>query len=520
MARCLRASGFFFYYRSRIMLPELRLTFVSSRRLTIVAVLFISLLATQNGWADDKDTSLRLNQSIDLQSNEQERQILKDEDYLKGERPTLTIDGKTYTIKHDVNDVGRALYMSIQQKQWPAVIYFLDEYQTFANADPMLIAYAQGSLARLQGNMQQAEAEFKTLLDIKPDFMLGQLELARVLFENRKDAESEAMFQQIAQSLNPADARQQGVLTTVDSFLQAVDKRQAWQGSIALGPTWSDNLNQTSESYSCLFFYGSVCLFERATPEAVKSHGVDYELTLNKRFALSGHHGLFFRSLWFGQSYKDHSIYNESQLSTQFGYSYHDMRNQYSLAPSFEFVRYGNDSLYGAAGLHGEWLHYLTDKVMFKLEADYKDQQYRKDILADQYDGGIWSSYATAWYGLPNNWTLFGGLDWTRKTAEVEQNAYEQIGVRAGVAKNFNEHINAVLFVSLREREHDAFNALLDEQRKDFEQNYTVILRFPTLAVYGLEPNLTFKHRKVQSNVDWLYSYDSNSVSLKLEKRF
>ncbi|WP_417510393.1 surface lipoprotein assembly modifier [Methylophaga sp.] len=482
---------------------------------------FLSLIViSSNSFADDKDTSLRLNQRIDIQATQEERELLKDEDYLKGERPSLIVEGKTYTIQHNTNDVGRALYISIQQKQWSAVVYFLDEYLTFDNADPMLIAYAQGALARLKGNMELAETEFETLLDIKPDFVLGQLELARVLFENRKDNESEDLFRQVAETLNPADARQQGVLTTVDSFLQAVNKRQSWQGSFSIGPTWSDNLNQSSESYSCVIYIGSVCWIERIIPEAVKAHGLDYEMTLNKRFALSGHHGLFFRSLWFGQSYKDHSIYNESQLSTQFGYSYHDMRNQYSLAPSFEFSRYGNDSLYGAWGLHGEWLHYLSDKTMFKLEADYKDQRYRKELLANQYDGDIWSAYATLWYALPHDWTLFGGLDWTQKKAEVEQNAYEQVGVRAGIAKTFNPYINAVLFTSVRQRKHNEFNALLGEQREDIEQNYTLIVRFPGLSFYGLEPNLTFKHRKVHSNVNWLYSYDRNSASLKLEKRF
>ena len=473
-----------------------------------------------NSSANEQDTSLRLNQSIDLQANKNEQNILKNEDYFKGERPALTIDGQTHTVKHEESDVGRALYISIQQRQWPTVVYFLQEYRTFTNPDPMLLAYAQGSLARIRGDMVQAEAEFRMLLDIKPGFLLGQLELARVLFENRKDADSEATFKQISQTLSSADARQQGVLSTVDSFLSAVDQRQSWQASVAVGPTWADNLNQTSESYTCLLYHGAVCLYERATPEAIEAHGLDYELTLNKRFALSGHHGLFSRTLLFGQNYKDHSTYNESQLNTQFGYSYHDRRNQYSIAPLFEFARYGNDSLYGAWGLHGEWLHYLTDKVMFKLEADYKDQKYRKEKIAAQYNGNIWSNYATVWYALPHNWTLFGGVDWTKKEADIKQNAYQQIGARAGVAKTFNRHINAVFFASVRERKHNAYSALFEEQRKDTEQNYTLIVRFPSLSLYGVEPSLTLKHSKVDSNVDWLYSYDKNTVSLKLEKRF
>lgn len=33
-------------------------------------------------------------------------------------------------------------------------------------------------------------------------------------------------------------------------------------------------------------------------------------------------------------------------------------------------------------------------------------------------------------------------------------------------------------------------------------------------------PSLTVKYSKVQSNIDWLYSYDKNSISLKLERQF
>lgn len=499
--------------------PQMLSAVLLRARDNVLICVLLSALSV-NSYADDADTSLRLNQSIDLRATQEERTILKHEDYLRGERPTLSINGITYTIEHNVNDVGRALYLSIQKKQWSAVVYFLDEYLSLDNADPMLIAYAQGALARLQGNLTRAEAEFRSLLDVQPGFVLGQLEMARVLFENRKDAESEAMFQQVLRTLNPADARQQGVLTTVDSFLQALDNRQSWQGAIAIGPTWSDNLNRTSESYTCLAYIGSTCRFSQQTPDPVEAHGLDYEMTLNKRVALSGHHGVFFRSLLFGQTYKDQVAYNESQLSSQVGYSYHDMRNQYSLAPSFELNRYGNESTYGAWGLHGEWLHYLSDKMMFKLEADYKDQRFRKDVLAKQYDGDLWSTYATGWYVLPDSWTLFGGVDWTRKQTDVEQNAYQQLGVRAGIAKTFNPFVNAVLFASVRQREHDAYSALFQEQREDVEQNYTLIVRFPGLAFYGLEPNFTFKYQKVESNVDWLYSYDKNSVSLKLERRF
>ena len=45
------------------------------------------------------------------------------------------------------------------------------------------------------------------------------------------------------------------------------------------------------------------------------------------------------------------------------------------------------------------------------------------------------------------------------------------------------------------------------------------VLTLP-LAVYDVVPSLTVKYNKVQSNIDWIYSYDKNSISLKLEKQF
>ena len=45
----------------------------------------------------------------------------------------------------------------------------------------MLVAYAEGGLARAVGDFDEAEARYRTLLDLQDDFLPGQLELARVL---------------------------------------------------------------------------------------------------------------------------------------------------------------------------------------------------------------------------------------------------------------------------------------------------------------------------------------------------
>ena len=471
--------------------------------------------------AADQDTNLRLNQTIDYRATKQERELLKDELPGDGTAPLLTIDGQTYSVGNNLNELGHAVYLSVQRQQWPQARDYLKRYIALPGHDPMLTAYANGALARADGNLDKAECDYRELLAIQPDFLPGRLELARVQFENRKDRDATVAFRLISSGLSPSDAQAMGLGKTVDSFIQALDHREDWQGSFAIGPTWSDNLNQSSESTVTYRYVTAeeTILVKRSLPKAVSAHGQDYEATLNKRIAISGHHGLFVRSLLYGQAYEKESEYNEGTLINNAGYSYHDARNQYAFGPSYEFNTVGSDAMYSAWGLHGEWIHTLSATRMFKLEGDYKDMAY-KHAINSNLDGGVTSVYATLFQVLPRQWTLFGGVDITDRNTRDRTMAYLQRGVRLGAAKDFDIGVSAVLFASYRKRQYDAYSAILDGRRNEDEQGYTFILRAPRLSVYDVVPSLTVKYNKVHSNIDWLYSYDKNSISLKLEKQF
>lgn len=355
------------------------------RSLTLHALPFSLLLCmTPAVFAADQDTSLRLNQTIEYRANQQERELLKDELPSDGAPPLLNIDGQTYSVGNNLDELGRAVYLSIERQQWPQARDYLKRYTALPGHDPMLTAYANGGLARADGNLEQAESYYRQLLALQGDFLPGRLELARVLFENRKDGESNAAFRQISSSLSPADAQAMGVGKTVDSFIQALDHREDWQGSLAIGPTWGYNLNQSPESEVTYRYVtpDETIYVKRSLPKAVSAHGADYEATLNKRVAISGHHGVFMRSLLYGQAYEKQSKYNEGTLINNAGYSYHDAKNQYAFGPSFEFNTIGDNAMYSAWGLRGEWIHTLSATRMFKLEGEYKDMAYNTRSIA------------------------------------------------------------------------------------------------------------------------------------------
>ncbi|WP_258197370.1 surface lipoprotein assembly modifier [Pseudomonas plecoglossicida] len=156
---------------------------------------------------------------------------------------------------------------------------------------------------------------------------------------------------------------------------------------------------------------------------------------------------------------------------------------------------------------------------MFKLEGDYKNMLYKHEINSN-LDGGVSSLYATLFQVLPQRWTLFGGVDITDRNSRDRTAGYLQKGLRLGVAKDVDIGVSTVLFASYRKRQYEAYSAILDSRRNEDEQGYTFILRAPRLVVYDIVASLTLKYSKVQSNIDWLYSYDKNSISLKLERQF
>ena len=488
-----------------------------------VLLLTLGLASFPSTGAQDRDDTRRsLEQNVERRATERERELLKDETSpSEGRRPSLFINGQAYKVERTASALGQALYLSLQYHQWSAAKQFLSEYLTLPDRDPLLVHYAQGTLARVQGQMGQAEAEFRALLEFQPGFLPGRLELARVLFEDAREREAKESFSDILSSIDASDAKTAGVRKTIETYLNALEQRQAWAGSFSFGPSWSDNVNRTSASRTCLVSDNTgFCYYERTLPETIKASGMDFDASLQKRIPLIGHHGVYVRSLLYGTQYRDHGDYNETTFTTQAGYSYRDARVQVALAPSFEYYDWGNHSLYGAWGFHGEWSYLLSPRSLLKLEGDLKDQRYRKEIYARNFDGMSRSAYATYFHEVGAGWTLFAGLDVVDSQAEQDTNAYLQKGGRIGASLQLSSGFVSTLYASYRHRDYGAYNPLFEARRKDDEQTYTLIVKAPRWKMAGFVPSLTLQRNEVKSNVGWLYSYGRNDVSLKMEYNF
>ena len=466
-----------------------------------------------------QDTRLRLDQQLERQRTERQDESLKDAGDL-APPSSIVIDGQTFSVSNNANDMGRALYVTVSRGQWADARRFLSAYERLPDRDPMMVSYAKGRLARADGDLASAEKHYRDVLALQADFVLGQLELARVLFENRKDREAREAFEQNRVQIAPEGEKASGVIVTVDAFLNALRQRRGWHGSLAVGPIYSTNLNQSSESYTCLLAADDgTCLFDRKVPDAIKGTGINVEGTLERNIPLSGHHGIRGRAILFGEIYPDHHEYSQGTLITRLGYQYQTGQNAISLSPSLDLGTLGSTVLYEARGANAEWQHTASNNLMVRLEANYRDFRYRIPGYTSQ-TGPLADVGLTAWYVAAPGWTLFGGPDFATKDTPDPVDAYRQWGGRLGLHKTFGSSASLLLLGSCRRRDHRAYSELFAAQRKDDQFNATAIARFPILKFAGLTPEIVVQHNRVESNIDWLFSYKRTTASVRLSHVF
>ncbi len=475
--------------------------------------------------ADDNDTRLRLEQNL-LQQNSEQQQTLKQQQK-NDQLPVMIIDGETININNNLNDLGQALYLAVMQKQWQTAGIYLEQYIKLDGYDVTLTRFAQGALARVNGQADAAEELFKDALSMQPENTMVQLELARLLTERQKNKEALQLFRQVkAQLQQRSDPIAQNIQKTVDVYLNGLKQRDAWQGSVSIGTRYASNINSTSEQSTTWIKYAEdqdgnkipVEQITRQTEDAINAKALDYEAALNKRWSVNGQHGIALKAFGYGRAYDGYQNYNEMTLSLNAGYSYQSQNNQLLLAPVFEHRRYQNASLSNAWGGRAEWMHVLDPKTAFKLETEVKDIQ---NVLYTNQSGMEYAVFGTAWKNLAQRWTVFGGLDFVDHNSQEQYfTAYQQTGLRLGLSKQFDAGFSTTVFSSLRWRQYDKFNAILEDRRQDIEQNYTLVLSVPRWTKYGITPNLSYQFNQNKSNIDWLYSYDKHSLSLKLDYRF
>ncbi|MDC9582566.1 porin family protein [Xenorhabdus sp. PR6a] len=487
-----------------------------NRTPSILFTAVVALCLSLPGYADD-DTSQKIWQEAQHNQRENEASLMTpDPIFTENGSSLIVINGQTFQVENNINDIGQALFLAINHQQWPDVRRFLTAYLKLPEHDVMLVNFAQGGLARFDGDLDLAADHYQQILHQQPDFPRITLELARVYFEDHKNREAEQLFTGLYQAQTLPEA----VLKNINSYLEAITLRNSWRGSFSAGYAYNDNVNMSPDREPiCTHYVGDKCNIEQRIPKAVKAWGMSYDATLSRRYQLTGHHGIFGRSLIYGENYRDYHDENENTLLLVGGYNYKSKRHDFSFGPLFEYKQRADDAGYRATGAKTEWRWAFTAQTALNVELEHKQLRYQQPFR--RKDGSFSSTYLTLFHSINKDVVLFGGGDWVyRDNKQYAVDRYQQWGVRAGIAGQIYPGINGSLFATLKQRHFGASHPMTKIRRQDNEQIYSAVIKVPAAEIWGMTPSVTFRHRRNHSNVAWLYSYNKNEILIRLEKYF
>lgn len=411
-------------------------------------------------------------------------------------------------------DTGEALFLAVNNSDWPTARRLLVQYRQEPDYDEDIALFADAAISKADGNMKAARQKYETLLQRQPDFTRGRLDLARLLFDDHLNREAEAEFAKAAREPLP-----EPVLSNIQSFQTAIDKRQSWQGSLNVGGVWNSNVNEGAGGFYCEEEFEGECIGNYwRSPEPESALGIKYEAAATKHWQVQGHHGIAARALAFGRVYRNHQEHNEHTLNLSAGYQFTNARRSFTLSPLWEWSAEGSHASHRAYGARAEW-NENKGNWSWNTETEWKKLKYFNEEDTHN-DGTLLAVYNTLSYSPREDWALFGGLDWQQRKTEDGQGDYRQPALRVGAAKQFANGFDASAHAIFQHRSYKSEDGIFEKRRRDNEQIYILNVGADRWSIAGMKPTFTFKHRRVNSNIKWMYRYRQNEVGLSLVKMF
>lgn len=489
----------------------------------IKLVLIIGCYLPFNCLALDTDVNIqneRLREQSKLAINSQQQAIID------AATPEIDEIMSVDQANHQQITPETAIFMAINQHNWVLLEEMTKAYVQLADADPNLVLFARASLQAGRGNISKAIQSFQSLLMQQPNFVRARLELARLYYQDGLLKESQQEFEQVLQS----PQLPQPVITNIEAYLEAILQKQSFNGTFAIAAGYEFNINESSESTTCLYpLADGKCGYIRSTPKAIDSMAINIETTLNHNWQLWDHHGATLSFLGCGTDYNKQQANNfsNSTLNLSAGYRYQDYAHELSLTPLMEYRHQDDQKLYFATGArvsYGQNLTYttlgkwLTRPLRASVDVEYKDFNYQEDYAHN--DGDQWSVYSSLYLTTNPNNQWFVNLDYLDRNNREKPNAYQQKGAGVGVHKRWNNGLISTIMARYRKREHKAKSTLLGATRQDQQLSLYGNVRMPKLSWHGFEPSLSYQYRHNNSNIDWLYDYETSSVWLKMSRVF
>lgn len=391
---------------------------------------------------------------------------------------------------------------AVVAKDWAGLAVLLQTYRVQADADAVLIAYAEGARLRAQGQQAKAIEQYRNIASA--DLPYVQLDLALMLAEDKQYREAADILTQLEQADIAPSARK---LASV--YREAAEKAQSWQPSFHVNFEQTDNVNNASAERTIDWNGRQWRKTEDSLPKSAK--GLRYGLGIERTKNIKGHHFVHVSVQGEGVHYRDAQDFNEQTVQLAAGYRWQDVRQDWGVVPFAEQNWLGGARYNHSIGVTADYRRRLNGQWQLAAYTQYSEKRYREADLAGRYDSRVTAAGITAGRRMDNNSLVYGGLDVLNDDTREREQASWRYGMRVGAVKQFSDGLGMRANLRYMRREFKAPGWLVyDFTRRDHEYHAAAEVWHSKLSWKGFTPQLNYRYAKIASNMKGFYSRKSS----------
>ncbi|WP_424401884.1 surface lipoprotein assembly modifier [Pasteurella sp. PK-2025] len=411
----------------------------------------------------------------------------------------------------------QVLLLAIEQKNPVAIEKAVNIYRTFADHDPLLLLFAQGQFAKLQGKTDQAVKYYRELIALEPELDAVRLELAMALFEDQQNDAAKAQFEQLRSRTGLPNSIKQHI----HAYLEALQKREAWQINLSAHYLREKNVNNASNAP---YIDNTVIKGLQKNPSMLpqKAHGMSYQLDISRQINVKHQHYLHIENNLNGKWFWDNHQYDDIFNRTLVGYAYKNASQEWQVLPFYQRQWYGKQRYNKSMGLRLEHRYWLTPSVQLTSVLEQGHHRYHDNPSLNGKNQLF--SQTLFWQQQPTQF-FHMGIDINRTKTAEKQYSNLQKTLRLGWGRSWQWGISSRVNVSISQRQYRDEAKLsgwlpLGKVREDKIYQAQLTLWKRDWYLWQITPKLQLSWKTQQSNIPSLYQYQEKNVNVIFEKRF
>ncbi|RMX07915.1 DUF560 domain-containing protein [Corticibacter populi] len=426
-------------------------------------------------------------------------------------------------LRRDRSLTERVIEQAMLSGDWATLEHVMGFYPGMPGADPLLVDFVLGALARRDGRHAEAIMRYRRMLARDATLSYVRLDLAGMLMEDKRYQESARELSAVLSDMRLAPAARARALQEQ----QALAGQQGWSGRVALGWGISSNQNQGTDNDALYLPVGTLTdgtpllweLLKDARDMPHGSGGPRLEAGAGRDFNIAGHHYLTLGASLDGVAWLRDSDFDRVNTNLRAGYKWQNVDSWLGASLIGSRMWLGGRPYSSGAGLSLDAGRWLTGTAQASGSLTWLSRRYDSERYAS-YEGHLRAVSANLTKVFSRSLIAFAGVALQDEDARGGEESSLRRTIQLGGLYAFDSGLTARASARYTRRRFDApYSLFLWQERRDREYAFDASFWNDHWQIAGFTPKITLNYLRVKSTL-YAYPRTEREVSLMLEKTF